>query len=93
MTNYAMKAVVLGPRSGGDRWYDYEFDRDPEQTPADELVESFMQHLHDEKELPAAYAYELNSAIKNPNKRVVMAIGSLHLQNEDMPFVSMISWG
>ena len=39
MTNYAMKAVVLGPRSGGDRWYDYEFDRDPEQTPADELVE------------------------------------------------------
>ncbi len=93
MAAYPMKAVVLGPKSGGDRWYDYEVDRDPERTPSDEIVEGFMQHLSEIHELPDASAYELNSAIKNPGSHVVMAIGSLILSNEEMPFVSMISWG
>ncbi len=92
MASYSMKAVVLGPKSGGDRWYDYELDRDPGGTPADEIVEGFMQHLSDLGELPDASAYELNSAIKNPGSHVVMAIGSLILSKEEMPFVSMISW-
>ena len=92
MATFPMKAVVMGPKSGTDRWYDFLLDGNPARTPADEIVEAFMDHLHARHDLPKANSYELNSAIKYADKQVVMAIGSLLLSNEDMPFVSMISW-
>ena len=92
MAQAHLKAVVLGPKSGGDRWYEFPMDGDPSSTPADEIVESFMSYLYEKDELPHASSYELNSAIKNKDSHVVMSIGSLLLSNEEMPFISMISW-
>ena len=92
MADFPLTAVIMGPKSGTDRWYDFMLDRDPAKTPADEIVESFMDHLHEHNDLPNSNSYELNSAIKYTEKNVVMVIGRLQLSNEDMPFVAMISW-
>ena len=92
MAEYQLSAVVLGPKSGSDRLYSFSIDRDPESVPADEMVERFMEYLHEKEELPDSNAYELNSAIRSGDSDVVMALGTLYFSNERIPFVSMISW-
>ena len=92
MAKFPLTAVVLGPKSGSDRWHEFSIDRDPETTPADEIVETFMTFLHDQNELPDPNSYELNSAIRSRNENVVMCLGTLFFSNEQMPFAAMISW-
>ena len=87
-----MTAVVMGPKSGSDRWYEFTIDQNPDILPSDEIVEPFMKHLDYNGDLPGAYSYELNSAIKSDERKVVMAIGNLHPSNERMPFASINSW-
>lgn len=92
MPSHSMTAVVLGPKSGSDRWYSYDMDADPEAIPADEVVERFMTHLHDTGDLPDVNSYELNSAVRSRDQNVVMALGTLFFSNERMPFTAMVSW-
>jgi hypothetical protein len=84
-------AVVMGPVSGSDSKYDFEVDDGFFNKPADEIVEAFMSHIHREGVIKNEIGYELNSAFKNKEKRVVTAIGSLHLNGDDLPFTVMIS--
>lgn len=83
-------AVVLGPQSGSDSRYTFQVEEDFFQLPADDIVERFIDHLHEEGILPEKNAYELNSALKNKERSVVTALGSLRFANEEVPFVAMI---
>ena len=84
-------AVVMGPVSGSDGHYEFEADEALFRQPADEIVEAFMHHIHQEGVIKHEFHYELNSAFKNKEKRVVTAIGNLHLDGDDLPFTVMIS--
>ncbi|MGF1476732.1 MAG: hypothetical protein ACFB6S_14330 [Geminicoccaceae bacterium] len=91
MAKVTCNAVVMGPVSGSDHLYQFDVEDDFMDRPADEIVEAFVDYLHREGELKDPSAYELNSAIKNREKGVIMAIGSLALGAELMPFVAMFS--
>lgn len=84
-------AVVMGPVSGSDGHYEFEADDELFKKPADEIVEAFMQHIHRVGVIKHAFHYELNSAFKNKEKRVVTAIGHLQLDSDELPFTVMIS--
>jgi hypothetical protein len=91
MAKATCHAVVLGPISGSDSHYEFEADDDLFQRPADEIVEAFMAHIHREGVIKHEFGYELNSAHKNKEKRVVTAIGNLLLDGDELPFTAMIS--
>ena len=84
-------AVVMGPVSGADGQYEFDADDGLFGKPADEIVEAFMHHIHSQGMIKHAFHYELNSAFKNKEKRVVTAIGQLHLNGDELPFTVMIS--
>ena len=91
MSKVACRGVIMGQQAGSDSTYRFEIERDFERTPADELVEHLMAHLQQVGMLRDRYDYELNSAIRNRDAGVVMAIGSLHLRNQHLPFAVLIT--
>ena len=90
MAEVVARAVVMGPVSGSDSTYTFKVDDDFFGLPADDIVERFIDHLHEAGDLPERNAYELNSAFKNRERNVVTALGNLYFANEEMPFVVMI---
>ena len=66
--------------------------RDPAVTPVDEVVEAFIGKLHATGNLPSADSYELNSAMRNKEKRVIMVIGHLLGPYDQTPFLTMIAY-
>ncbi len=91
MAKIHCQAIVLGEVSGSDGTYLFDADDDLFQRPADEIVEVFMRHIHDQHIISDREHYELNSAMKNKEKQVVTAVGNLFLKNDALPFVVMIS--
>lgn len=91
MARVHCRAVIMGDQSGADSAYTFEIDRPFDILPADELVEHLMDHLHAEGVLTQRYDYELNSAIRNREQQVVMAIGTLALSNQRLPFAVLVS--
>ena len=90
MAEYACTATIMGSVSGSDRRITFAMAQDPATSPADEVVEALMDHLHETGDLPHSYAYELNTAFRNADKRVVMAIGHLRFTEDTEPFLTMI---
>lgn len=91
MSKATCHAVVMGPVSGSDTHYEFDVEADFFDKPADEIVEAFMAHIHEAGIIRHEFHYELNSAFKNKEKRVVTAIGNLQLEGDDLPFTAMIS--
>ena len=85
------EAVILGDRSGADGTHRFEIEGDLKSLPADEVVEHFMNFLYDSEFLSNRYAYELNAALKVPDKTVIMAMGTVTIKEQRLPFTVMIS--
>ena len=92
MAEYTCTATIMGSVSGSDRQITYSMDRDPATVPADEVVEALMAYLHETGDLPHTYAYELNTAFRNADKRVILSIGHLHFTEDTEPFLTMIGY-
>lgn len=91
MAKIHCQAIVMGQVSGSDGVYRFDADDDLFKRPADEIVEAFMEHIHEQHVIPSRDHYELNSAWKNKEKQVVTAVGSLIVKDDALPFVLMIS--
>ena len=92
MAEFTCTATVVGAVSGADRVVTFSMDRNPANTPADEIVEAFISKLYADGDLPSPESYELNSAIRNKDKRVVMVIGHLRGPHDETPFLTMIGY-
>ena len=92
MAAFTCTATVMGAVSGADRKVAFVMQTDPAAIPADDIVAAFVAKLHQDGDLPDPDAYELNSAIRNKEKRVVMAIGNMRWPRDESPFVTMISY-
>ena len=92
MSDFRCTATIMGSVSGSDRQIGFTVDQDPATAPADEVVEALMSHLHETGDLPHSYAYELNTAFRNADKRVIMAIGHLRFPGDSQPFLTMIGY-
>ncbi|MGI9492004.1 MAG: hypothetical protein ACR2QF_06355 [Geminicoccaceae bacterium] len=69
-----------GDRSGAGGNHRFQLSGRLAELPANEIVEQFMEHLHDSQFLANRYAYELNAAIKVSDKDVVIAMGTIVIQ-------------
>ncbi|SMF38388.1 hypothetical protein SAMN06265365_102441 [Tistlia consotensis] len=86
------KAHMLAADTGGEGVYAFDApDGLLQQTPA-RVVRHFMERV-DRSLLPHEHVdYELNAALKNAEKGVVTAMGSLILERQPpIPFLLMIS--
>ena len=92
MTAFECTATVMGVAAGSDHRFLFRMNQDPAQAPADEVVEAFARHLHDGGHLHDPNAYELNTVIRKPEKRLIMAIGHLRHPHDEDPFLTMINY-
>lgn len=91
MAKTLCEATVMGYRSGGDSKYRFELPDDPMNLPADDVVDLLIQHLRDTNYLTERCTYETNSAIRNTEVGVVMAMGTLFIKGDPMPFLAFIA--
>jgi hypothetical protein len=85
------RADVMDADSGGNGSYRFEAASGLFGMPARDIVDTFMRSLTHYRETPAPLTYELDSAIKKPEKQIVMATGSITRERGSIPFLLMIS--
>lgn len=85
-------ARMMDAATGGEGAYEFDSADDLMKKPADEIVAAFFDYV-DKNVLVQAADWELNSALKSKERRVVTAMGSLIPSSDDapMPFLLMIS--
>ncbi|MCP5432930.1 MAG: hypothetical protein H6923_06640 [Alphaproteobacteria bacterium] len=90
MTTY--HARVLDAETGGEGRYTFEGPADLfKETPA-RIVRAFMDHVFTDILPTEKNDWELNAALKNPEREVVTAMGAFHFANRaPSPFLIMIS--
>jgi hypothetical protein len=90
MTTYY--ARMLDSATSGEGSYAFEGPGDLMQRTADEIVAVFFEHV--ENEILKTHAdWEINGVMKNRERRIVTAIGSLIPEKNDppLPFLLLIS--
>jgi len=91
MATITYQAQMIDAADGPDATYEFEADESLFERPRSELIARFMEYV-DHVELPKEdVAYEIYSAFKNRELKVVTAIGALLLAHGDIPFMVMIS--
>jgi hypothetical protein len=88
--NSPFRAAMMAADTGGCQFYSFEADAGLFTESATDIVDRFMDHLNAQPGL-GPLSYELNSAVKKDEKRIVLATGSLLLEKGDLPFLLMIS--
>ena len=89
MAKVKCRAVIMDYAGQGENTYEFEAEDNLFQQPADEIVETFMQHMASLR--PEPLRYELNAATRHDDKQVVLAMGALLLKDTKLPFIAMIS--
>jgi len=85
-------ARMMDASTGGEGAYEFEGPENLFSKTADEIVSTFFEHI--ERDVLKNHAdWEINGVLKNKERRVVTAIGSLIPSADDapMPFLVMIS--
>jgi hypothetical protein len=90
MANY--EARMLDAETGGEGHYRFTAPDDLFSKTADEIVTTFFDHVEQEV-LRHHVDWELNGIMKNPDRRVVTAMGSLipARNGPPLPFLLMIA--
>jgi len=91
MASVTYCAALLDAETGGNETYEFEAKADLFRMPARDIVDTFIKHLNNESSYPSPMSYELDSAVKKKNRRIVMATGSLIVAKGEIPFLLMIS--
>lgn len=93
MTTYV--ARMLDSVSGGEGSYKFEHRDNLLDQPADDVVAAFFEHADREVFQRGHVTYELNGVVKNKAQKTIVAIGSLHMDDESpntsQPFTLFIS--
>jgi hypothetical protein len=85
-------ARMLDAETGGEGSYDFEGPQDLMSRTADEIVTVFFDHV-EQKILHHHTDWEVNGIMKNRERRVVTAMGSLLANGDEppLPFLLLIS--
>lgn len=90
MTTTLCHAVMMDAETGVEDRYDFEMEKEIFTHPAHEVVDAFFKYLQRHHETPKHGRWELNSAIRNKDKRLVTSMGHLILPHGEIPFMVMI---
>jgi hypothetical protein len=91
MATARYRAAMLDAETGANESYRFEAESGLFQLPVDEIIQVFIEYLNTHEYVARPVGYELNSAMKKNQKRVVMATGSLLVDKGEIPFLLMIS--
>jgi len=91
MASVTYCAALLDAETGGNETYEFKAKADLFGMTARDIVDAFIKYLDTESSYPSPMSYELNSAVKTKNKKIVMATGSLISAKGEIPFLLMIS--
>lgn len=91
MSEINCRAVIMDAHSGAENTYRFTAPADILSHPADEIVERFMDHMNEIHYTHNPIRWELNSAMKNRDAKVVTALGHLLFEHGDIPFMAMIA--
>lgn len=85
-------ARMLDAKTGGEGHYEFDSTEDLFKLTADEIVTAFFDHIENDI-LKHSSDWEMNSVMKNRERRVVTAMGSLILDSNEppLPFLLMIA--
>ncbi len=88
------RAVMLDAETGGEGRYTFTYPGDLMRETADEVIHQFFNHV-DKAVFTHHVDYEINSAFKNKDRRVVTGLGSLVVDHgekgAELPFLLLIS--
>jgi len=91
MATITYLAQMIDAADGPDATYEFQADESLFDRPRMELIAKFMEHV-DHVELPREdVGYEIFSAFKNRDLKVITATGALRLPHGEIPFMVMIS--
>ena len=82
-------ATLMTYGEGGENTFEFLAPPHLMDQPADEIVETFINHINEQGFTGVPFRYELNGAIKHG--QVLTAMGSLMLKGGAFPFIAMIS--
>ena len=91
MSTATYRASFFDAETGTHETYKFEAENDLFRRPADDVVDRFIGYMNVENSYGHPLSYELNSAVKKNDMRIVMASGSLLLERGEIPFMVMIS--
>jgi len=96
MASAIYSAAMIDAETGGNETYRFKARPDLLEMPVPDIIDAFIKHLDSEGIYPSPMSYELDSAVKRKNRRIVLATGSLILGKGDqkqgeIPFLLMIS--
>ena len=85
-------ARMMDSETSGEGNYEFEGPADLMSRTADEIVGVFFDHV-EKQVLKGDVDWEINGVLKNKERRIVSAMGSLIPQKDDapMPFLLLIS--
>jgi hypothetical protein len=89
--NSSFRAALMDAETGASQNYDFTAESGLFQKPAKHIVRTFMQYMAKHQSWHHPPSYRINSAVKKPKKKVVMATGSLVLAKGELPFLLMIA--
>lgn len=90
MTKTTCHAVMMDADRGTEARYDFDLEKEVFDHPAHEVINAFFDYLKAHHEAPEHGQWELNSAIRNKEKRLVTSMGHLILPHGEIPFMLMI---
>lgn len=91
MATAKYKATIMDAETGAENTYEFEAEPDLFDKPRAKLIEAFMSYV-DHVELPKEdIGYDIVSAFKDRERKVVTCIGTMRLHGGDIPFMAMIS--
>ena len=85
------RATMMSADTGANQVYGFKAPHDLLRKPAKQIVRTFLDHVRSDGSWSRAPTYKISSATKRSKKGVVMAMGSLLLENGELPFLVMIS--
>ena len=85
-------ARMMDAATGGEGTYEFDAPDDLFKKPADEIVAAFFDHVETEI-LKHEADWELNGALKNKERNIVTAMGSIIPSRSEppLPFLRMIA--
>src|SRR5262245_7873447 len=84
-------AAFMSAETGGTATYEFQAETDLFSQTAEAIVRRFMEHMNGHVDWEHPLSYDLDSAVKKPDKHIVLATGSLVLRKGELPFLLMIS--
>lgn len=84
-------ATVMDAQRGSEGKYDFELPDQIEKLTPMKVVRLFMEHVDHDLFPKEHVEYECNAAFRSKDRKIVTALGVLHFEHGELPFMMMVA--